>query len=137
MSAQNDFGRLLEAVTEAASNARRPYHLSLGALLEIAEAHPDAKVVVDGTRGLGKEHSYRGYYNELSFTPLGEPSDAAAVIRLCKRALSQEYEGYKGGEYKYDKETALWLAPYGCCGRAIIDAEYSRGVIHITTKDIG
>lgn len=132
-----DFQKLLDTISQAASDERSLYHVNLGALREAAMACSDGRVIVDGERGLGREHSYRGYYSELAFTPTNEPSLATAVKDACDRALSDEYTGWKGGEYRYNDRTPLWFAMDGDCGPAIVALQTRDGDVHLTTKDTG
>ena len=44
--------------------------------------------------------SWRGAYDEVAFAPSEEGS-----LRQIDRALTETFEGWKGGEYAYDKHT--------------------------------
>lgn len=57
-------------------------------------------------------HSYRGYYDELAFEPASNVS-LAEIKREINKAFNESFEGYKGGEYKYDSDTPVHLACYG------------------------
>ena len=130
-----DIQKMMDAVIEASAQARKPYHLLLGQLKEIAEAHPDFVFRLDTGEGIGSPHSYRGYYNELSLTPGGDPVLGTEVFEICRAAEVGSFEGYKGGTYEYDAETPLWVAPYGCTGRAITGHRIEDNTVVLTTRD--
>lgn len=134
MEVEMDIQKLMDAFSDAARMERSNYHVTLGRLLAAVEDNPDGKVIVDGTGGLGREDSYRGYYADLSFVPAGEPTPCADVRTMCERALTETYEGYKGGDFTYDDRTALWVAHYGCTGPAIVDLTVQDGNVLLTTK---
>ena len=129
-----DIHSMLAAISESGRQTRSNYHVCLGDLVKCLRDNPDAMVVVDETKGLGREDSYRGYYDDLSFSPKGAPTPAKEVLAACERALTETYEGYKGGTYRYDESTPLWVAAYGCCGSAIVDMRVFDGDIHLATK---
>ena len=141
-----DIQAIWDAINSAAARTRSDYHLTLGELTEFIKEHNyDVAVYAllpDGTRAsLGEEHSYRGHYEDLSFTPCensDEHSNVASVREMCERAASQTYEGYKGGDYEYDDKTPLWLADEGCSGLAMIGIAYDMSAheIIITTKRV-
>jgi len=131
-----DFQKMLDAICDAGRYERSKFMLNIGDLLDNCAANLSGMVVVDGDKGLGKEHSYRGYYNELSFRPIGEPTSASEVHTMCQRALVDTYEGYKGGDYRYDRDTPIWFASYGCTGSAFVGITVKEGNIHLTTKDV-
>jgi hypothetical protein len=65
--------------------------------------------------GFGAPHSYRGYYDQLAFTP----QTGCAVESMLKHALSAKgctFHGYKGGEYLMDSSTPVWIANHGSLG---------------------
>ncbi len=47
--------------------------------------------------GLGSPHSYRGYYDDVAFTPRRNIS-IAKQLAFAKSALGKTFTGYKGGE---------------------------------------
>lgn len=130
-----DIQKMFDAICDATREARKPYHLSLGALHDLCAKHPEADVIVDGERGLADEGSYRGYYADIAFQPAGAPTPARDVLAACKRGLSRRYFGYKGGEYRYDRDAPTWLAFHGSCGPAIVSGEYRDGAIHLKTLE--
>ncbi len=132
-----DIQKLFDVITKTARDSRRRYHITLGDLLSACEKNPSATVTVDGVAGLGKEGSYRGYYEDLAFALTSEASTAEEVAAACRRGLSETYEGYKGGDYRYDERTPLWLASYGNCGPAITSLEVTLDEIKLSTKDVG
>lgn len=48
--------------------------------------------------------SWRGVYEEVAFTPSKEGSKEES-LKIIERALSETFEGYKGGEYSYNIHT--------------------------------
>jgi hypothetical protein len=130
-----DIQKLIDAINENGRMTRNEYHLTLGGLRgALSGLDDDAPVVVDRGGGIGREMSYRGYYDDLSFEPV-EASTVKDVRAACERASTGEYEGYKGGEYRYGDDTPLWIAPYSCTGSAIIAAVPFEGGIRLITKD--
>lgn len=72
--------------------------------------------------GFHRPHSYRGYYTQLAFVPcfdvrLGE------MLKDAKSANRAIYEGYKGGSYRMDEYSMVYLAREGSTG------EEFRGVV--------
>lgn len=65
--------------------------------------------------GFENPHSYRGYYECLSFEPT-ESSTAGEMLRAAKSAVGETYEGWKGGDFKMELYTPCFLAERGCCG---------------------
>jgi hypothetical protein len=130
-----DIQTLLDAVSDAARSTRSDYHVTLGKLRDLCRDNPGGRVIIDGEKGLGDEHSYRGYYADLAFEPVAEPSPSVDVLAACERALSGTYEGYKGGDFRYDEHAPLWVASYGCCGAAIVSASVRNGDVHLVTRD--
>jgi hypothetical protein len=129
----SDMQRLLDAVSDACRNSRKPYHLSLGQLMAKLDALPHGmEVMADTGAFIGQEHSYRGYYDDLAFEPTSEPSNVGTLRVMISRAYQGPYQGYKGGDYIYTDDTPLWLAPYGCTGLAIIDARVE--IVHLQDR---
>lgn len=68
--------------------------------------------------GFYRPHSYRGYYDCLAFEPL-ENTTIGEMLDAAKSALGKTYTGYKGGEYRMDEYTDVYLANFGECGESI------------------
>ena len=81
---------------------------TLGNLIAALEAAPpDATVPF----GFNEPHSYRGYYEDLAFEP-AENVRVADMLTEAKVCLGRTFEGYKGGNYKMDGWSRVWLARY-------------------------
>ena len=88
---------------------------SLGNLLELLRAEDPRKVCPLGFAGA---HSYRGYYEDLSFEP-AENVTVAQMLAHAESALGHTFEGYKGGDYKMGDYSTVWLAKYGETGETL------------------
>lgn len=65
-------------------------------------------------KGFHNPHSYRGYYEELSFEPL-ENAKISEMLKCAKESLGNTYEGYKGGEFTMTEYTNCNIAFIGEC----------------------
>ena len=86
--------------------------------------------------------SYRGYYDQLALE-WGPPKyDEAVTVKDmladAQRALTETFHGYKGGEYRMNLRTPLWVDNWGECygtmivgvdgdGETVIRTHYDRG----------
>jgi len=86
--------------------------MTLGELIYVLERANPAKKVPHGFRN---PHSYRGYYEQLAFEPCGETT-VGEMLKAAKGALGQTFQGYKGGDFRMDQHTDVWIARYGECG---------------------
>lgn len=68
--------------------------------------------------GFHNPHSYRGYYEDLAFSPL-ENVPVSSMLACARGALGATYQGYKGGDYTMGDHTEVWLAEYGRLGEGI------------------
>lgn len=121
-------------MNDAGRRTRSGYHLTLGAAIQMAVKATGSVRFSDGG-GPGSEHSYRGYYSDLSFAP-GDALPAADFLAQCKNALDATYEGYKGGDFVMGPETPLWRATYGRTGDAIISATFESGDLVLHCKQV-
>lgn len=84
--------------------------------------------------------SYRGDYAQPS---IGYGTDAitvAGVLELLEKLTSEEFVGYKGGNYRYDDSQVLRVANYGeACNTVIVDVvnDDCGRVRLLTTFDLG
>lgn len=92
-----------------ASSEIEPHQYSLGELIEALKA-ADPNAVV--RYGFGNPHSYRGYYDELAFEPVSSTT-VAAMLAAAESAMGTTYQGWKGGDFKMDSYTSVWLSTEG------------------------
>jgi hypothetical protein len=84
-------------------------------LIEKLDSYPRSNKV---KIGFENPHSYRGYYEELAFSPV-EDTTVGAMLDAARSALGNTYEGYKGGEFIMDGSTTCYLAYYSEIGEEI------------------
>lgn len=92
--------------------------LRLGALIALLEQRPADNSVSFDFCGLmpAGVRSYRGYYDHLA---IGHTADCpahptvATLIRELRGAVGQIFEGYKGGSFRMDENTPVWVSNYG------------------------
>ncbi len=95
---------------------RAAAQMTLGKMIERLEAMPPETMI----EGIKAPHSYRGYYCDIAFERVENRIAASAALALCKSAMGEVFEGYKGGDFQMGRNTPLWLASYGCCGQKIM-----------------
>lgn len=100
---------MINGMSAAWQEERSHSQMTLGGMIAALEAlSPDAEVF-----GLGGLMSYRGYYSDLAFEPIDGARPVADVLRDCRSAMGETFEGYKGGDYLMGKTTPLWVSAYG------------------------
>jgi len=82
---------------------------TLGELIVELEKH-DPELVVP--HGFNDPHSYRGYYEDLEFTPAVNIT-IGAMLEAATSALGATFEGWKGGDYTMRTHTAVWVGQEG------------------------
>ena len=128
MSFQTMFQKMIDDEGVQMRIKRSETQMTLGKLIGVLEAMPAGAEVAN----LNSADSYRGYYEDLAFARENGTRPAADLLRECNLAIGREFDGYKGGTYRMDSLTPLWIAPYGCCGLKLM-ALYEGGMIE--TKD--
>jgi hypothetical protein len=58
-------------------------------------------------------HSYRGDYADVAFEIGTDKVPSSEVRATVAAVLGVEFEGYKGGQFRFDHYTAVWAATYG------------------------
>ena len=141
----NNIKLLLEAFSSGARNSRGNYHITLKRLiitLNTVESNENSLVKVEDYHSgftLGyphKPHSYRGYYSDLAFEISDFKLTSKDFLDRCICCLDKEFEGYKGGLYKMDEDTPLWIADYGSCGKALIKTKIDDNNVILVAKDL-
>lgn len=110
----NHIQTMMDAMSAEGRRKRSGAQMTLRKLIERLEQMPP-DVMID----ISEPHSYRGYYSDLAFAP-GEKIKATEALAICRAAMGQIYEGYKGGDYMMDSNTPVWSASGGCCGQKIM-----------------
>lgn len=128
---------LFDAISTASRATRKDYHLTLDGLISVLAAADQSAIVQfsDGSYP-GGEHSYRGYYDDLAFSPSAASKTVAELLKQASAARGETYEGYKGGDFVMDGDTPLWCAGYGDCGEAIVGIVTGETGVTLVTKDL-
>ena len=107
---------LIDGMSMQWQRERSETQMTLGKLIAALEAMPEGAEV----KNLKEAHSYRGYYSDLSFELGKGTRPASDLLKECKDAMGQVFQGYKGGDYVMGALTPVWLADYGCCGKKLM-----------------
>lgn len=81
----------------------------------------DPNLVVDD--GFAYPHSDRGDYSELAFDPLPK-AKIGDMLAHAKSAVGETFPGYKGGAFKMDEYTSVYIGKDGTCGDAITPTHF-------------
>lgn len=109
----------IQQASEKARKLRSENHLTLGRLISYLEfSEPNLAVA-----NLHNPHSYRGYYTDLAFEWGPGYTFAKYLLHNCKHLLGQHFEGYRGGSYRMEMQTPLWIANYGYCGHPVMSLD--------------
>lgn len=73
-------------------------------------------------QGFGSPHSYRGYYEDVAFSP-EENVTFGQMLEHAQSALGATFTGWKGGEYTMEPWTACWIAEPGSTDSEVIDED--------------
>jgi hypothetical protein len=119
-----DIQKIIDAMSKSMAAERSNYHVTLGEMIDALRAsHPSKQVVCsdDTTQAPGNAGSYRGYYEDLAFSPVSAPVTVRQFLSECESALGSIFDGYKGGEFTMHHRTPLWVSEYGNnSGRAVV-----------------
>lgn len=106
------------AFADALNAARIPAHkgMRLGEIIAaLKQASPETNVIFDfGGFAPSGIDSYRGYYSDLALSyRANKPITVAELLEILTGADDDVFEGYKGGTWKMNKTTPVWVANYG------------------------
>jgi hypothetical protein len=90
-------------------------NMTLGNLIDWLEKQDQELIVRDG---FGSPHSDRGSYDELAFTPETE-AKISDMLAHARAADGETFTGYKGGNYKMNRSTSVYIGHFGECGEEI------------------
>jgi hypothetical protein len=100
-------------------------NMTLEKLIEWLEKQDQDLIVKDG---FSSPHSDRGSYDELAFTPENE-SKISEMLDHAKSALGATFEGYKGGEFKMEGYTSVYIGHFGECGEEITTTHFKYWLV--------
>lgn len=89
--------------------------MNLGELIAFLEKQ-DQEIIP--LLGFHNPHSYRGNYHDLAFEPTVDKK-ISELLAIAKSALGETYIGWKGGEFRMDNFSDVWLANRGCSGEPL------------------
>jgi hypothetical protein len=124
-----DLQALVDGMSARMMRERAETQMTLGKLISALEGMPKDALI----QGIDNPHSYRGYYSDLAFETDHKPMEVGEALKMCKDAMGQVFEGYKGGDFVMGALTPVWIAEYGCCGLKIMGID-SNGTF-ITAED--
>ena len=131
-----DIQKLFDAISDAAQDERKKYHLTLGGLIEALDGGHDTPVRFDNGMSPTQPHSYRGYYADLAFERTDGVVTAERLLVGARNCIGRTFEGYKGGDFVMSEDTPLWVASYGCTGEALVGISMVDGAFVIQTKTV-
>lgn len=126
----------LDLQTRGWRKERESKMLTLGELLdELRTFNPLLPVVYEDHKSPGDPHSYRGYYQDLSFQDREDgTASTSEFIKVLENCIGKTFEGWKGGEFTMDRTTPLWRAYEGDCGVAMVSVEATNQAAVIKTS---
>lgn len=98
-------------------------HMTLGNLIDELHKVEDKSLPVIlnyfGEEVLPSDpHSYRGYYEDLSFGLFGPTVNKNTVqifLDELEECVGYTFEGWKGGEFRMGHDTLVWFSEEGSC----------------------
>lgn len=113
---QHQLQAMMDALSARWMRERAETQMTLGKLIDRLEALPPGQAI----EAINEPHSYRGYYSDLAFERADGTQTASEALTICRSAMGEVFQGYKGGDYTMGRNTPVWIASYGCCGDKIM-----------------
>lgn len=119
--------------------------LTLGELIDKLKAlSGEANIEFDfGAANITALGSYRGYYDQLALGYEGEYGTkmmtVGELLKDCEEAVGKTYQGWKGGDYRMDRDTNIFVANSGCTSNTyLVDVvrKYDDWYVLTTKTDI-
>jgi hypothetical protein len=126
----NNLQALMDGMSAQWQRERAETQMTLGKMIDALKILPQ-DMLMDG---VGRLHSYRGYYSDLAFELTNDKVKVSDVLAMCLKAMGKVFVGYKGGDFVMGELTPLWIAEYGCCGRKLM-AINSNGSLETAEDD--
>ena len=113
----NNIQAMINGMNLELQRERSETQMTLGEMIQFLEGE-DPEMMI---HGIGTLDSYRGYYEDLAFSPALGSATVQNLLDTCRGAMGKTFTGYKGGDYLMGESTPLWFAEYGCTGTRIMD----------------
>jgi hypothetical protein len=115
-----------------------PEHMTVGKMIEVLSVQEDkTEVYFDfclvNPTGLS---SYRGYYEDVAigWSEDADSMTAKQLLEAFKAANGKTQQGYKGGTYTVNDDTAVWVANWGRTGdTAVVGTTHTGWSLIINT----
>jgi hypothetical protein len=96
--------------------------MTLGEFHDYISSYPDGTIF---PFGVSAPFSWRGSYDEVAFKVLSTPMSRGNVLARIDLALTEEFQGWKGGEYRYERYTDVHFEDHGgACSSGEYTAEW-------------
>jgi len=121
---------LMDRMSAEWQKERSESQMTLGKMIyALSEMPPDTEL-----EGFGDPHSYRGYYSDLAFKKTEDKITAGKALEMARGCMGEIFEGYKGGDFQMGRNTPVWCADYGCCGKKIMSIQ-ANGTFELKEDD--
>lgn len=110
---------LMDGLSSQWQKERAASQMTLGTLIDALAEMPAEKEL----EGFNEPHSYRGYYSDLAFERTQEKITAGQAHKMARDCMGEIFEGYKGGDFQMGRNTPVWIASYGSCGKKIMSIQ--------------
>jgi len=143
-----DLQSYMDKMSEVRRKVRRNYHLTKGELIEKLGECEKNKIIASSYKPYndeminvyisGRLFSYRGYYSDMILEYTRNRDEATTVEDLLRHLRNfDEMTGYKGGDFKVEDDTVVWLDAYGeAQGNAVMDLFETGELVLLFTKVI-
>ena len=120
---ENTLQDMVDGMSARWQRERATTQWTLGKFIEVLETMP-SDMMMDGIKS---PHSYRGYYIDLAFEKEASRWTVEDTLKMLRGCLGEIFTGYKGGEFGMTKNTPVWVAHYGTCGKRITGINTATG----------
>lgn len=103
--------------------------MNLGEFKKHIESFPNGHVF---NYGISEPFSWRGVYAEVAFSIVKKETSREDIVAKIEAALTDEFEGWKGGKYRYNEYTSVNFEE---TQRNWSDGEYCQWAISEITKE--
>lgn len=122
---------MMDGMSAAWQRKRAATQMTLGKLIGALEGLGGDRLLT----GFGDPHSYRGYYDDLSFAPTLVRRTAGDLLNVVRSdCMGRTFTGYKGGEFMMGENTPVWIAEWGATGERLMGLDTESKVVRPITQ---